>query len=132
MDAQHSKKNDQRFNLMFLLFHFLHSNDPDNKCHKQKWRVLFFPRIRLVTRVLACARAIARVKWIRLRVKKQAMKLTVVKGNLACQVQSKGFPFLAASRKSFSPRSLIKLCFLATNVVPFCKKNKKQVSFSRA
>ena len=25
----------QLFNLMFLFFYFLHSNVPDNKCHKQ-------------------------------------------------------------------------------------------------
>ena len=47
-------------------FHFLHSYVPDNKCHKQKWRVLFFTRIKLVASVLACARAIASIKWIRL------------------------------------------------------------------
>ena len=51
---------------MFLLFRFLHSNAPDNKCHKQKLRILFFTRIKLVTRVLACACAIARIKCRRL------------------------------------------------------------------
>ena len=37
-------------------FHFLLFNSPNNKCHKLKWRVLFFTRIKLVARVLACAR----------------------------------------------------------------------------
>ena len=63
---QRLKKNDQLFNLMFLFFYFVHSNVADSKCHKQKWRTLFFTRIRLVARVLACARAIGRNKWIRL------------------------------------------------------------------
>ena len=44
-------------------FHFLHSNVPDNQCRKQKWRVLSFTHIKLVARVLAYARAIARIKW---------------------------------------------------------------------
>ena len=44
-------------------FHFLRSNV---QCHKQKWRVLFFTRIKLVACVLACARAIARIKWRRM------------------------------------------------------------------
>ena len=48
---------------MFLFFDFLCSNVPDNRCHKQKWRVLFFTRIKLVARMLACARVIARIKW---------------------------------------------------------------------
>ena len=47
---------------LLLLFHFLRSNVPSNKCHKRKWRVPFFSRIKLVTRVLTCARAIARIK----------------------------------------------------------------------
>ena len=38
-----------------------------NKCHKQKWRVLFFMRNKLVARVLACFRAISSIKWKRLR-----------------------------------------------------------------
>ena len=42
---------------MFLLFPFLHSNVTDNNCHKQKWHVLFFTRIKLVPRVPACANA---------------------------------------------------------------------------
>ena len=37
----------------------------DNKCHKQKWRVLFFTCIKLVACVLACVSAIARIKWKR-------------------------------------------------------------------
>ena len=54
-------------NLMFLFFfHFLRSYVPDSECHKQKWRVLFLICIKLVARVLACARAIARMKWRRL------------------------------------------------------------------
>ena len=36
------------------------------KCHKQKWCMLFFIRIKQVARALACARAIARIKWRRL------------------------------------------------------------------
>ena len=46
--------------------HFLHSNVPDNEGYKQKWRVLFFIRTKLVARVLACARGVARIKWRRL------------------------------------------------------------------
>ena len=34
-DQQRLKQNDHLFSLMFLLFHFLHSNVPGNKCHKQ-------------------------------------------------------------------------------------------------
>ena len=41
MKGQRLKKNDQLFNLMFLFFHFLHSNVPGNKCHRMhplaKW-----------------------------------------------------------------------------------------------
>ena len=37
-------------------FHFLYFNVSDNKCYKQKWRVLFFTRIKLVASVLSCAR----------------------------------------------------------------------------
>ena len=51
------KKTDQLFNLTFPTFHFLHSNGPDNKCHKQKWHVLFHTHQ---------TRAIARIKWRRL------------------------------------------------------------------
>ena len=54
------------------------------------------------------------------------MKLAVVQGNLACQVQSKGFLFLVASKKSFSPKS-VKKRFLATNVALFNKNIKKQL-----
>ena len=64
--SQRLKKNDQLLNLMFLFFHFLCSNVPDKKCHKQKWCVLFFTRIKLVMQVLECARAITRIKWRRL------------------------------------------------------------------
>ena len=52
---------------MFLFFHCFHSNVPENKCHKQKLRVLIFTRIKLVARLLVCARAIARIKWRRLQ-----------------------------------------------------------------
>ena len=51
---------------MFLFFHFLCSNVPNNQCHKQKWRMLFFTHINLVAHVLACADAIAHIKWTRL------------------------------------------------------------------
>ena len=46
-------------NLMFLFFRFLCFNVPDNRCHKRKWRVLFFTCIKLVMHVLVCAHAIA-------------------------------------------------------------------------
>ena len=52
-------------NLIFLFF-LSWSSVPDNKCHKQKWHVLFYTRIKLVARVLACARAIAQIKRRRL------------------------------------------------------------------
>ena len=52
---------------MFLFFHFLHFNVPNNKCHKQKWGMLFFTRIKLVVHVLAFALVITRIKWIRLK-----------------------------------------------------------------
>ena len=55
-----------RFDIFLSFFHFLHSYVPDNKCHKQKWHVIFFTCIKLVASVLACARAIASIKWIRL------------------------------------------------------------------
>ena len=61
------KKNDQLFNLMFLFFYFLHSNVSDNKCHKHRWRVLCYIRIKLVVSVLVCVHAIACIKWIRLQ-----------------------------------------------------------------
>ena len=69
MEVQHSSE--QKYNKNFKkminysiwcfwpLFHFFHSNVPDSKCHRQRWRVLFFARIKL-------ARAIARIKWRRL------------------------------------------------------------------
>ena len=44
-------------------FHFPRADVPDNTYHEQKWRALFFTRIKLVARVLACVRAIARIKW---------------------------------------------------------------------
>ena len=56
---------------MFLFFHFLRPNVPDNKCHKPKWRVLFFTRIKLVASVLARVCAIARIKWRRLSLAKK-------------------------------------------------------------
>ena len=34
-------------NNFLSFFHFLHPNVPDNKCHKQKWHVLFFTHIKL-------------------------------------------------------------------------------------
>ena len=51
---------------MFLFFHFLHSNVPENKSHKKKWGMLFLTCIKLVARVLTCACTIAGIKWIRL------------------------------------------------------------------
>ena len=49
-----------------FFFYFLHSNVLDNKCHKQKWHVLFFTCIKLVASVLICALVTAHIKWIRL------------------------------------------------------------------
>ena len=63
---QRLKRNNQLLNLMFLFFHFLCSNVPDNKCHKQKQHVLFFTCFKLVACVLVCTRAIAHIKWKRL------------------------------------------------------------------
>ena len=64
---QRLKKKDNYSILCFWpFFHFLLCNAPDSKCYKQKWSVLFFTRIKLVVRVLPCARAIARIKWKRL------------------------------------------------------------------
>ena len=51
---------------MILFFDFLQSNVPDNKCHKQKWHVLFLTHIKLVAGLLTCTRVIAHIKWIRL------------------------------------------------------------------
>ena len=59
------KKNDQLLNLMFLFFLFFVPIS-HTRSHKPKWCVLFFTRIKLVARVLACARANARIKWRRL------------------------------------------------------------------
>ena len=47
--------------------HFLHFNVPDNKWHKQRYCMLFFTYIKLMASVLACASAIACIKWRRLR-----------------------------------------------------------------
>ena len=55
-----------QFDALALCFIFFHSNVSDNNCYRQMWRVLFFTRIKLVARVLACAHAIARIKWRRL------------------------------------------------------------------
>ena len=58
--SQRLKKNDNHSVWCFWsFFHFIFV--PDNKCHKQKWCVLFFfTRIKLVVRVMA------RIKWNRL------------------------------------------------------------------
>ena len=50
---QRLKKNDQLLNLMFLFFQFFIHISPYNKCHKQKWCVLFFTCIRLMVCMLA-------------------------------------------------------------------------------
>ena len=50
----------------WFFFHFLYSNVPDTKCHKQKWCVLFFTCINIVMRVLSCVRSITCIKWRRL------------------------------------------------------------------
>ena len=44
-------------------YHFLHSNVPANKCHKQKWCMLLFTSIKLVVSVLVCAHVITCIKW---------------------------------------------------------------------
>ena len=49
-------------NLMFLFFHFLHSNVPDKKCHQENWYVLYLTCTKLVVNVLTCAQAIAHIK----------------------------------------------------------------------
>ena len=49
-----------------LINYFKIIKGPNKKCLKHKWRLLFFTRIKLVARVLVCARAIARIKWRRL------------------------------------------------------------------
>ena len=49
-------------------FHFLHSNVSDNKCHKQKWCMLFFTCIKLAIHVLVCACAFSDIKWRRLHI----------------------------------------------------------------
>ena len=52
-------------------YHFLCSHAPANKCHKQKWCVLFFALIKLGARVLTCVCAMAYIKWRRLLKKKK-------------------------------------------------------------
>ena len=47
-------------------FHFLLSDVPDNKCYKQKWRMLFFTLIKSMARVVVCAHTIACIKYKRL------------------------------------------------------------------
>ena len=37
-----------------------------SQCHKQNWRGLFFTCMKILGRVLACARPIAHIKWRRL------------------------------------------------------------------
>ena len=44
-------------------YHFFCSNVPANKCHKQKWCMLFFTCIKLVVSVLVCVHAITCIKW---------------------------------------------------------------------
>ena len=47
---------------MFLIFLSFSSLQCPIKCYKLKWGVLFFTRVKLVARVLACAPTIARIK----------------------------------------------------------------------
>ena len=68
---QRLKKNDQLLNLIFLIyffffFYFLHSNVWDNKCHKQKWCMLFCTHIKLVPSMLARTCRVTCIKWRRL------------------------------------------------------------------
>ena len=51
---------------LFFFFHFLHSNVWDNKCHKQKWCMLFCTHIKLVPSVLARTCRVICIKWRRL------------------------------------------------------------------
>ena len=44
-----------QFDGFALCFIFFHSNVSDNKCHRQKWHVLFFTHIKLMAHVVACA-----------------------------------------------------------------------------
>ena len=53
-------------NLMFLFFHFLCSNVPENRYLQQKQHILFFKHIKLVACVLARVHAIAHIKLRRL------------------------------------------------------------------
>ena len=55
-----------QFDVFDLFIHFLHCSVPDNKYYKQKWSVLYFPRIKLVTPVLACTCVITQLKRKRL------------------------------------------------------------------
>ena len=55
-----------KFDVFVRSFILLCSNVPENKCHKHKWHLLFFTRIKLVARVLVCAGAITRIKWRRM------------------------------------------------------------------
>ena len=78
MEVQHSSEwkynNDQRKMINYSvwcfwsLFHFFHFTVPDNKCHRQKWCMLFITCIKQVVCVLAYAYVIAHIKWRRLRV----------------------------------------------------------------
>ena len=77
-DQQRLKQNDQQFKLMFLFFlSFSSFQCPYNKCHKQKWHMLFFTRIKLVPCVLACVHVITYIKWKRL-----PLTLTLVGGGV--------------------------------------------------
>ena len=48
---------------LLLLFHFLRSIVPGNKCNKQKLCMLFFTLIKLVVSVLPCMCVTAHIKW---------------------------------------------------------------------
>ena len=52
-----------QFDVFLSFFHFLHSDVPDNKYHKQKGHVLFSAHIKLVVHVLMCVHVIACIKW---------------------------------------------------------------------
>ena len=53
---------------------------------KHKWCVLFFTRIKLVARVLACARKIAHIKWRRMNSLLSRLKLKSLDSVLRCNI----------------------------------------------
>ena len=117
-------------------FHFLHSNVPDKKCHKQKWRVLFFTRIKLVASVLVCARAIARIKWIRLNTPKlilgaasPASQWIILFMPSYLMLHDLCIVFLLCLSKRSYPRNLL-FSSIQRRTVPYLKKSLSLYSFN--